>query len=170
VDVLARPEAEQLPPDPLPTLSAVRVPVLALFGEQDPMLPLEESVRGVRTALRDAGHEDHRVAVVRGADRLLRVRPGHGLGSMIDGRHQFGEWPPGLTAVVADWLDARIRTHGELPAFPPPEVPDLTPDLTQGPTPGRLAWSAASSGGGPRAWREARPLLPVRQMRRRVSR
>jgi pimeloyl-ACP methyl ester carboxylesterase len=161
VDAFARPEVEQLPPDPIPTLSAVRVPVLALFGEQDPTLPLEESVRGARTALRDAGHEDHRVAVVRGADRLLRVRPGHGLGCMIDGRHQFGEWPSGLTAVVADWLDARIHRQGGLPAFPPPAVP--------GPTPGRSAGSAARSGAGPGAWREARPLLPVRQVRRRIS-
>ena len=160
-----RPVAEDLPADPLPTLSAVAVPVLALFGEQDPTLPLEESVRGVRAALREAGHDDHQVAVVRGADRLLRVRPAHGLGCQVDGRHQFGEWPPGLTAVIADWLAARICGPDDLPAFVPPPGPGSAGSIADG-APG----SPSRSPGVAEAWREVRPLLPVRQVRRRISR
>lgn len=152
--------AARLTADPLPTLTAVTVPVLALFGEQDSTLPLEESVRGIRDALRAAGHADHRVAVVRGGDHALRVRPGHGLGVLSAGRHQFGEWPPGLTAVLVEWLDARIHRLADVPAFAPPT------DL----------WGAPGAGSGhpsvtdaPR--RPARPgPLPVRQVRRRISR
>ena len=137
------PALAELTANPLPTLSAVTVPVLALFGEQDPTLPLEESVRGVRKVLREAGHRDYQVAVIRGGDHALRVRPSHGLGHLIDGRHQFGEWPAGLTAVLVDWLDVRISGRDDLPVYPPPTVPTV---------------QAGSC-----------PLLPVRQVRRRVN-
>lgn len=143
--------AGALDADPLPTLSAVGVPVLALFGEQDPTLPLDETVRALRDALRGAGHGDHRVAVVRGADRMLRVRPGHGRGGLVDGRHQFGEWPAGLTEVIAGWLEARLRPREVVPAFPPP-ADDVVP--RRRPRPGPVSTGH----------------VPVRQVRRRIAR
>lgn len=146
-----RPPLGALAADPLPTLSAVGVPVLALFGEQDPTLPLAESVRGVREALRAAGHVDHRVAVVQGADQALRVRPAHGHGRFVGGRHQFGEWPSGLTEVIAEWLVGRLRAPEAVPMFPPPgEV---------APRPRRPRAGPVSSG-----------RAPVRQVRRRICR
>ena len=142
--------------DPRPTVSGVTVPVLALFGEQDPLVPLEESVRGVRAALRGGDHVDHEVAVVRGADHGLRVRAPHGLGPIVDGMHRFGEWPVGLTRLVAEWLHRRLRPDG-VPAFAPP----LQPAAVRFPRSPR-----------PRAG-HAPPTLPtpvpVRQVRRHVS-
>lgn len=136
------------PYDPRPTLTAVTVPVLALFGEQDDRIPLETAVGGVRDALRDGGHADHEIAVVRGADHGLCVRAPHGLGSLVGGRHRFGDWPPGLTRLLADWLDRRLRVV-ELPTFAPP---------LQAP-PARVRPHV----------RTAQPLpAPVRQVRRRV--
>jgi hypothetical protein len=128
----------------------VTVPVLALFGEQDPLVPLEASVRGVRESLRGAGHRDHQVAVVRGADHGLHVRPPHGLGAMVGGRHRFGDWPGGLTQLLVDWLDRRLR---------PDDVPTYAPPLHA---------PAVRS-----AVRSRSPLpspVPVRQVRRRVAR
>jgi len=136
--------------DPGPTLSAVTVPVLALFGEQDPLVPAADGVRSVRGTLRDAGHPDHDVAVVRGADHGLRVRAPHGLGPIVDGRHRFGDWPPGLTALLARWLD-RALCPQPVPSFAPP----LRAPLVRGGVHGRTPLPAA---------------VPVRQVRRRVTR
>jgi pimeloyl-ACP methyl ester carboxylesterase len=155
------------PVDPRPTLSGVTVPVLALYGEQDPLLPLEDCVRGVRLALRSAGHRDHQVAVVRGADHGLRVRPGHGLGRLIDGRHQFGDWPAGLTECIVGWLEGRLRETVQLPSFAPP--------ATAVPASGGGARDAQSLGALPpgpvaasRRPESGHGLVPVRQVRRRL--
>jgi len=147
---LGRTEPDAGHHDPGPTLSAVTVPVLALFGEQDPLVPAADGVRSVRGTLRDAGHPDHDVAVVRGADHGLRVRAPHGLGPIVDGRHRFGDWPPGLTALLARWLD-RALCPQPVPSFAPP----LQAPLVRGGVRGRTPLPAA---------------VPVRQVRRRVPR
>jgi hypothetical protein len=152
----AHPSLVELTADPLPTLSAVSAPVLALFGEQDSTLPLEDSVRGVRTALEAAGHRDHRIAVVRGGDHVLRVRPGHGLGALADGRHQFGEWPTGLTQVIGEWLDVRIRATAALSC----SASQLRREAS-------AALPAALGRTHPHGARSG--ALPVRQLRRRIS-
>ena len=150
--------------DPRPTLSGVTVPVLAMYGEQDSLVPLEDCVRGVRSALRSAGHRDHRVAVVRGADHGLRVRPGHGLGALVDGFHRFGDWPVGLTDFVASWLDSRIRHTASVPSYVPP-LPAAVPGVS-GRTgqPSTTPWSDAARPDGEHGG------LPVRQVRRRIAR
>jgi dienelactone hydrolase len=153
--------------DPRPSLSAVTVPVLALFGEQDPRVPLEGSVRGVRDALRDAGHSRYEVAVVRGADHELRVRPPHGLGPMIDGRHRFGDWPPGLTDLIVAWLRRHLRPD-VVPAYPPPpHAPMLRAPVPQASAP---QVPAAQVPVGSRSALWLPPPVPVRQVRRRVTR
>jgi hypothetical protein len=170
--------------DPRPTLSAVTVPVLAMFGELDPLTPLQDSVRGVRMALRAARHRDHEVAVVRGADHTLRVRPGHGLGAMAEGRHRFADWPAGLTAFLAGWLAPRIHPVDEIPGFVPPATMfggHVTAGLVSGTTPagpgvtgpcvpGQQPCPPGQHQHGPR--QPGRPALPVpvRQLRRRVTR
>jgi hypothetical protein len=164
LEAFTAPCPDHLAADPLPTLSAVDVPVLALLGEQDPTLPVDDSVRGVREALRGAGHGDHRVAVVRGADRGLRVRPRHGLGHLVDGRHQFGEWPDGLTQLIVEWLDERIRRAAEVPAYAPPVAGDHEAFEA------RLRWSSLDRP-APDGSRSDRPgPLPIRQVRRRIHR
>ena len=177
--------------DPRPVLSGVTVPVLALYGEQDPLLPVEDSVRGVRSTLASAGHRDHEVAVVRAADHALRVRPGHGLGRMIDGLHQFGEWPAGLTEFVVGWLEGRLRPAAPIPSFVPPAalptgarppaplLPDASPSAVLPSDRAVPSVSAAApveaAGSGADADPAARPepghgTVPVRQVRRRVTR
>ena len=159
--------------DPRPTLSALTLPVLALFGEQDPLVPLVESVRGVRTALADAGHVDHEVAVVRGADHGLRVRAPHGLGPMVDGLHRFGDWPPPLTRLVVEWLEARLRPDG-VPSYAPPLRPAAAP-LRPHPRPAGVPAAASPAAPSSAQARTAAALaalpagVPVRQVRRRVA-
>lgn len=165
--------------DPRPTLSGVTVPVLALYGEQDPLLPLEDCVRGVRLALRSAGHRDHQVEVVRGADQGLRVRPGHGLGRLTDGRHQFGDWPAGLTEFIVSWLEGRIRRTVEMPSFAPPVSMSCAEGLPTDRAPadrfpaGAADTFAPGPGAAPRRPEPDRPdhgPVPVRQVRRRLAR
>jgi pimeloyl-ACP methyl ester carboxylesterase len=134
--------------DVRPTLSAIAVPVLAVFGEQDPLVDHRESTRAVRATFREAGHEDHGVAVVRGADHALRVCAPHGLGGMANGRHRFGDWPTALTDLLADWLDARLRPQ-EIPSYAPP----LQAPRVRFPVRSRTPLPAP---------------VPVRQVRRRV--
>ncbi|HEY6796709.1 MAG TPA: dienelactone hydrolase family protein [Kineosporiaceae bacterium] len=146
--LVARPGPDGVEHDLRPTLSAVTVPVLALFGERDPLLEPRESVRTVRATLRDAGHVDHEVAVVRGADHGLRVRAPHGLGAMVGGFHRFGDWPAALTDLLVRWLDRRLRPQ-EIPTYAPPlRAPQVRfPARTRIPLPAPV---------------------PVRQVRRRV--
>jgi pimeloyl-ACP methyl ester carboxylesterase len=140
--------------DPRPTLSAVTVPVLALFGEHDPLVPHRSAVRGLREALGGSGHVDHEVAVVRGADHGLRVLAPHGLGGMVHGFHRFGDWPPALSRLVVEWLERRLLPD-EVPTYAPPQH---APALRL-PTPARSRSGSALP-----------PSVPVRQLRRRVPR
>jgi dienelactone hydrolase len=157
--------------DPLPTLSALTVPVLALFGEQDPLVPLEAGVRGVRQALRDAGHADHELAVVRGADHALRVRPGHGLGAIQDGRHAYGDWPAGLTEMIANWLAERIRPLAAVPAFAPPSWSACSGPVEEAPAPTPPVPAAPVVPAVPGVPAGRHPAgVPVRQVRRRIAR
>jgi dienelactone hydrolase len=161
--------------DARPTISAVTVPVLALFGEQDPIVPLEGSIRGVRSALAEACHPDHEVVVVRGADHGLRVRAPHGLGPIVDGLHRFGDWPPGLTRLLVEWLDRRLRPR-DVPSFPPPA--QSAPRVPSPAHPaGRPAGHSVGHSVGRAVERQvgitgvpAPVPVPVRQVRRRVAR
>jgi hypothetical protein len=104
----------------------------------------------VRAALHDAGHGDHAVAVVRGADHALRLPAPHGLGELSGGRYRFGDWPAALTDLLLEWLERRLLPD-DLPAYAPP----LHAPSVRLPARPRLGMPAP---------------LPVRQVRRRVPR
>lgn len=51
--------------EPWPVFSRVEVPVIAFYGENDPWIPIDDSIRIWRQAAREAGNDDlevHRVA------------------------------------------------------------------------------------------------------------
>jgi len=143
----------------LATLSAVSAPLLLLIGELDDRAPAADAARAARRVLVAAGHPDHEVAVVRGADRDLRVRASHGLGGLVDGRFRFGDLPRGLARLLAEWIADRLRGTDEVPSFPPPDVPEPA----WAPAPSDLVVDLRDP--GPRVG----PPVPVRQSRRRLS-
>ena len=81
--------------DPSPPLEAVTCPVLALFGELDDEVPVEESVAAMESAFERGGNGDFTITVVPKANHLGHVE-GQG-----DGTNPF----PGL---AIEWLLKRV--------------------------------------------------------------
>ena len=94
--------------DPCPALTAFRAPLLALYGSDDVHLPVDENARHLRETLERAGHHDHEVVVVPGADQGLRVHCGTGPAQLVDGRYQDSEVAPGVFELIVTWLDRRL--------------------------------------------------------------
>jgi hypothetical protein len=59
------------PFDPVEALEQITCPVLALFGERDVLVPVEESVRVFRAALARANNADVTIHVFPGADHVI---------------------------------------------------------------------------------------------------
>jgi uncharacterized protein len=57
--------------DPTRTLQHVSCPVLALFGDQDNVVPARENAPLMEAALGRSGHPDHAVAIIPGANHLF---------------------------------------------------------------------------------------------------
>lgn len=63
--------------DPVPVLERVRVPVLAFFGEEDRVVPVDESVRLIEE-IRSRGSLEVEVHILEGADHGLRLNANPG--------------------------------------------------------------------------------------------
>lgn len=84
--------------DPMPHLRRVACPVLAIWGERDPLVPVARSVAAYASALR--GNPDVTLEVVPDADHGLRV-PDAGA---PDGRSRA----PGMLDRMGRWAAARV--------------------------------------------------------------
>lgn len=78
------------PFDPAAALERITCPVLALFGERDPLVPVDESVRVYREALARAGNPDVTIRVFAGADHVISIGDPPGLAAGY--RELLGEW------------------------------------------------------------------------------
>jgi pimeloyl-ACP methyl ester carboxylesterase len=92
--------------DPAPALSALRCPVLALFGGRDLGVPADKNRRAWESALARGGHRDHALVVLADANHVMVAAK---TGSL------FAEFP-GLDGFVReyrttllDWLRPRLR-------------------------------------------------------------
>ena len=86
----------QHPYDPVPSLEHVACPMLALFGELDPLVPVEESARIFEAAARESGNHDLTIHIFSGADHRIRV------GDAL-------RFAPGYLEVMSDWLRRRAQ-------------------------------------------------------------
>ncbi len=82
---------------PIPALEQMRIPVLAVWGANDPLVPVARSRAAVAAALRRAGNRYATLRVVEGADHSLQV----------DGQ------PEELDATAA-WAAARVRMTSDV--------------------------------------------------------
>jgi pimeloyl-ACP methyl ester carboxylesterase len=82
--------------DPLPALHKVHCPVLAIFGESDPLVPARESAEIWKSALREADNHDV----------VIKVFP-HACHAMADPR--TGAPVPGIIALQHDWLLKHVQ-------------------------------------------------------------
>ncbi|AXH88600.1 hypothetical protein GA0070615_5398 [Micromonospora aurantiaca] len=94
--------------DPAPALAALRCPLLAIFGADDLLVPVEASVRAISNTLDDAGHADHTTVVFPDADHSIRVYTGEGPAQVREGRYTPAERAPGFDELVVTWLRRRL--------------------------------------------------------------
>lgn len=84
--------------DPVPTLRKVHCPVLAIFGESDPLVPARKSAEIWKTALREAGNHDVVIKIFPHAD--------HGI---ADPRTDAPV--PGLITLERNWLLKHVTVN-----------------------------------------------------------
>lgn len=94
--------------DPAPALAALRCPLLAIFGADDLLVPVEASVRAISGTLDGARHADHTTVVFPGADHSIRVYTGEGPAQVREGRYTPAERAPGFDELVVTWLQRRL--------------------------------------------------------------
>lgn len=86
--------------DPVPALKALRVPALFLFGDEDRLVPVQESVVVIRQALTQSGNRDFTIHVFHHADHGMYLVASDGYGGFD---HEYLE-------TMRKWLAARVRT------------------------------------------------------------
>jgi hypothetical protein len=94
--------------DPVVHLKAVRVPVLALFGENDVQVAAEVNAPLVERALAAAGNEDYEVRVLPGLNHLFQ----HSASGAVAEYGTINEtFSPQALDVVGDWLEERFASE-----------------------------------------------------------
>lgn len=91
--------------DPAPALTALRCPVLALFGGKDLGIPVEKNRDRWLGALTNGGHREHALTVIPTADHLMFEAK---TGSMFEIPGLDG-FVPGYRGILLDWLRKQFR-------------------------------------------------------------
>jgi len=89
--------AEHFGHEPVPVLRKLRVPMLAVFGGADPVVPLDASIAAMRAAF-EANGQTLTVKVYPGANHGMQVVSGDG-----------SRTAEGYPDEVLDWIEARVR-------------------------------------------------------------
>lgn len=84
------------PYEPVAALEKITCPVLAIFGERDSLVPVDESVRIFQRALETAGNADVTIRVFPEADHRIRTGDPNGFAD-------------GYLETMVDWLRARVQ-------------------------------------------------------------
>ena len=85
--------------DPVSALRALRVPALFLFGDQDQLIPVKESVTVIRRVLAEDGHQDFTIREFPNDDHGMRLTTGE----------TSGEIDPEYLKTMRDWLAFRVH-------------------------------------------------------------
>jgi pimeloyl-ACP methyl ester carboxylesterase len=95
--------------DPASALATLPCPLLAIFGADDLLVPVEDSVHVISTVLKDAHHTDHEIVVFPHADHNIRIYTGQGPPRISNGIYTPAERAPGLDELIVTWLQRRLR-------------------------------------------------------------
>jgi dienelactone hydrolase len=85
--------------DPVPTLRAVRVPALFLFGDRDQLIPVAESAAAIRRVLAEDDHHDFTIREFPNDDHGMRLTTGEA----------SGEIDPEYLMTMREWLASRVH-------------------------------------------------------------
>lgn len=105
--------------DPAPILESLRIPVLAIFGEMDRHIPVEESIKRMKAAFKKSKNKNAQIKTF--------PKVGHGI-QLIDGSKERLTAPhlqkgatqqvimnapvlaPGFNEFIAEWLKKRLKS------------------------------------------------------------
>jgi alpha-beta hydrolase superfamily lysophospholipase len=87
--------------DPAPWWHATRVPVLAIYGAADELVPAAGSAARIAMALRLGGNRDATVRMFPAANHVLRTLP-----LVAGGRWDWPRVAPGYLDLMTNWIDA----------------------------------------------------------------
>jgi pimeloyl-ACP methyl ester carboxylesterase len=85
--------------DPVPALRALRVPALFLFGDEDRLVPVKESVDVIRQALTQSGNRDFTIQVFHHADHGMYLVASNGNGGL----------DPEYLETMRKWMAGHVR-------------------------------------------------------------
>lgn len=84
--------------DPVPALQSLKVPALFIFGDEDLLVPVPESISIIRGVLTKSGDQDFEIQLLHGAAHNMRLTSGESAGD-ID---------PEYLATMQKWLAAHL--------------------------------------------------------------
>ena len=84
--------------DPVTALRALKVPALFLFGDEDRITPVPESVSVIRRVMEEGGNRDFTIQVISHADHGMYVVTGEGEGHIV----------PEYLTTMRTWLAAHV--------------------------------------------------------------
>ena len=84
--------------DPVPALRALRVPALFLFGDQDQLIPVKESVSIIRGVLAENSQHDFAIREFPNDDHQMR----------LDTKDAYGEIDPEYLQTMREWLKNKV--------------------------------------------------------------
>lgn len=92
--------------DPAPGWARIRVPVLAVYGERDNVVPVKQSVERIEGALKQGGNKDVTIKLYRDGDHTIKLR----LGERPDtgGKWDWARPAPGYLDLLTDWTRRRV--------------------------------------------------------------
>lgn len=85
--------------DPLPALQALHVPALFLFGDEDRLVNVDETVPILRRVLAQSGHRDFTVRIFADVDHSMRLTSGSAAGNIA----------PEYLDTMQSWLSSHLR-------------------------------------------------------------
>ncbi|HKN75999.1 MAG TPA: alpha/beta fold hydrolase [Candidatus Acidoferrum sp.] len=85
--------------DPVPTLRALRVPALFLYGDKDQLIPVPESVTAIRRVLAEDDHHDFTIREFPNDDHQMRL-------TTVEA---YGEIDPEYLKTMREWLASRVH-------------------------------------------------------------
>lgn len=92
--------------DPRPVLSRLDVPVLAVFGELDEQIAVEDNANAMRDAFRRSNNPDATVAVVPGANHLMQEAE---TGSVDEYPALDAAFTPAFTDMLIGWMQEQAK-------------------------------------------------------------
>jgi uncharacterized protein len=97
--------------DPEPVLARLKVPLLAIFGEKDRLIPVTESVEKMRTIFARSGHRDVTIRVFPNAGHGIQLIESEPEKLVPGGGHKPPAKPPipapGYWELVVEWIKNR---------------------------------------------------------------